>query len=102
MNMLKPYAVVEESADEITYEFKAIYVWMLYGILLAGGLGLALKHTALGIIAGVGMLIYFFTISLQYRRLGAITKQAALRGWVKYSGSKWSFSKPLRVTITKH
>ncbi len=47
------------------------------------------------------MLFYFLTVSIQYRKLGAITKQAAMSGSVKYSGSKWSFVKPLRVTITK-
>ena len=99
--MLKPYSIVEETSEETTYEFKTIYLWILYGILAAGGIGLFLKEPILGYAAGGGMLVYFLTVSLQYRKLGAITKKAALNGFVKYSGSKWSFSNPLRVTIPK-
>lgn len=99
--MFKPYSIAEKTADEITYEFKTIYLWILYGILIVGGIGLLLKEPIMGIMAGGCMLFYFLTVSLQYRKLGAITKQAALSGAVKYSGSKWSFTKPLRITITK-
>lgn len=99
--MLKPYSIVEETTDEITYEFKTIYLWILYGILIAGGLGFILKESTLGIVAGVCMIFYFLTVSLQYRKLGSVTKEATMRGAVKYAGSKWSFSKPLRITITK-
>lgn len=97
--MLKPYSIVEETSDEVTYEFKTIYLWILYGILAVGGIGLLLKEPVLGYVAGGCMLIYFLTVSLQYWKLGAITKKAAANGSVKYSGSKWSFSNPLRVTI---
>lgn len=99
--MLKPYSIVEETHDEITYEFKTIYLWILYGILIVGGIGFVIKEPSLRIAAGVCMLFYFLTVSLQYRKLGSITKQAAMIGSVKYAGSKWSFSKPLRITITK-
>ena len=99
--MLKPYSIVEETSDETTFEFKTIYLWLLYGILAVGGIGLFLKEPILGYVAGGCMLVYFLTVSLQYRKLGAMTKQAALNGSVKYSGSKWSFSNPLRVTIPK-
>jgi hypothetical protein len=97
--MLKPYSTVEETPSEITYEFKTIYLWILYGILAVAGIGLLLKQPILGYVAGGCMLFYFLTVSLQYRKLGAMTKNAALRGSVTYSGSKWSFSNPLRVTI---
>ena len=99
--MLKPYSIVEETSDETTFEFKTIYLWGLYGILSVGGIGLFLKEPILGYVAGGCMLAYFLTVSLQYRKLGVMTKQAALNGSVKYSGSKWSFSNPLRVTIPK-
>lgn len=100
--MLKPYSIVEVTSDETTYEFKTIYLWILYGILAVGGIGFFMKVPILGYIAGGCMLVYFLTVSLQYRKLGAITKQAALNGSVRYSGSKWSFSNPLRVAIPKN
>lgn len=99
--MLKPYSIVEETPDETTYEFETIYVWILYGILAVGGIAFFMKAPVIGLIAGGCMLVYFLTVSLQYRKLGAITKQAALTGSVRISGSKWSFSKPLRITIRK-
>lgn len=97
----KPYSIVEETAEETTYEFKTIYLWVLYGIMMVGMIGLALRNTTLMTIGGVCLVVYFFTVSLQYRRFGAITKKAAMIGSVRFSGSKWSFSKPLRIMIRK-
>jgi hypothetical protein len=99
--MFKPYSIVEETPEETIYEFKTIYLWILYGIVIVGMIGLVLRITTLTTVGGVCMVIYFLTVSLQYRRLGTITKQAAMTGSVKFSGSKASFSKPLRITITK-
>jgi hypothetical protein len=99
--MFKPYAIVEESPEEITYEFKTIYLWILYAILAAGWLAFMRKNEILGTAAGGCMVVYFITVSLPYRRLGAITKRAAMSGSVKYSGSKWSFKKPLRITVPR-
>ena len=42
--MLKPYSTVEETSGEITYEFKTIYLWILYGIPIMGGIGLRIKN----------------------------------------------------------
>ena len=99
--MFKPYAIVEESPDEITYEFKTIYLGILYVILVAGWLAFVRKNEILGMAAGGCMVFYFITVSLPYRRLGAITKRAAMSGSVRYSGSKWSFKKPLRITVPR-
>lgn len=99
--LLRPYSVVADTAVETTYEFKTIYLWILYGIALVGIIGLVIRNTALTTIGGICMVVYFLTVSLQYRKLGAITKQAALTVSVKFSGNKWSFSKPLRITISK-
>jgi hypothetical protein len=99
--MFKPYAIVDESPDEITYEFKTIYLWILYAILAAGWLAFVRKNEMLGMAAGGCMVVYFITVSLPYRRLGAITRRAAMSGSVRYSGSKWSFKKPLRITVPR-
>lgn len=99
--MFKPYAIVDESPDEVTYEFKTIYLWILYAILAAGWLAFVRKNEILGMAAGGCMVVYFITVSLPYRRLGAITRRAAMSGSVKYSGSKWSFKKPLRITVPR-
>ena len=97
--MLKPYSVIEITREVVTYEFKTIYLWGLYGILVIGGFSIFFEENVLAMIAGGCMLTYFFAVSLPYRKLAAITKHAALTGTVKYSGSKWSFSNPLRITI---
>lgn len=50
--------MVEETFDEITYELQTIYLWILYGILIVGGIGLSLKEPILGIVAGGSLLFY--------------------------------------------
>ena len=99
--MLKPYTVFEETTEEITYELKTIYLWILYGILLVCVIGIAFKNTVVTTIGSISMVLFFFTVSLHYLKLGSITKQAAITGSVKISGSKWSFSNPLRITISR-
>ena len=99
--MLNAYSVVEETPEETTYEFKTIYMWLLYGILAIGGLGLVIGNTWLTTLSGVSMFLYFFTVSLRSRKIGTLTKQAAMKGSVRLSGSQWSFSNPLRITIRR-
>lgn len=97
--MFKPYSIVEETPEQITYEFKTIYLWILYFILLLGGTGFVLKEQWLMYTSASAFVLYFLTVSIPYRKLGNITNKAAMEGTVKYSGSKWSFSKPLRVSV---
>ena len=56
----KPYSIVEETTEETTYEFKTIYLWVLYGIMMVGMIGLALRNTTLMTIGGVCLVVYFW------------------------------------------
>jgi hypothetical protein len=51
--MFKPYSIVEETPEETTYEFKTIYLWILYGILIVGMIGLVLRITTLTTVGDV-------------------------------------------------
>lgn len=99
--MFSPIHIAGVTDDEITYEFRTIYLWILYGILIVGGLGLLFRQPLVMIMAAGWMVFYFFTVSVQYRRLGVLTKKAAMEGTVKISGSKWSFKQPLRITLPR-
>lgn len=61
--MFKPYAIVDESPDEITYEFKTIYLWIPYAILAAGWFAFVRKNQVLGMAAGGCMVVYLKTRS---------------------------------------
>jgi hypothetical protein len=57
--------------------------------------------SVLSITGTVLMSLYFLLVSTQYMGLNAKIKRAAKSSSVEMSGSKWSFSKPLRVKIRK-
>ena len=99
--MLNPVTIREETDEYVVYSFKTIYLHALYLILAAIGVGILFELfpvTATGI--GL-MVLYFLTVSVKYRKVGAITNEAARNGTVEVSGSKWSFSNPLTMKVPK-
>ena len=99
--MFKPYKVINETDEFVVYEYRTICLWVLYLILAVLTTGILLSLDDLSAAAGVAMVVYFFLVSLKYRQLGRLTREAALDGEVRITGSKWSFSKPLTVTLPK-
>lgn len=99
--MFKPYKQVEEAGEFVVYEFKTVYLYALYCILVVMAVGYLASISALLVSGGILMIIYFFLVSTQYIKLGRITKRAAQTKSVEMSGSKWSFSKPLRIKVGK-
>ena len=99
--MLKPYRQVEETDDYVVYEFRTIYLYLLYSILGMIAAGYLASVLALSIAGGVLMDLYFLLVFTQYMRLGRKIKRAAKKTSVEMSGSKWSFSRPLRAKIKK-
>lgn len=99
--MLSPYRQVVESDEFVVYEFKTIYLYAMYGILavIAGGYfgGISLLST----VGTMLMVLYFLFVSTRYMKLNGSIKRAAKTASVEMSGSKTSFSNPLRVKIRK-
>jgi len=99
--MLRPYRQVEETDDHMVYELRTIYLYMLYGILVMIAVGYFASVPVLSSAGIVLMVMYFLLISTQYMGLSGKIKRAAKASSVEISGSKWSFSSPLRVKIKK-
>ena len=99
--MLRPYRQVEETDDHMVYEFRTIYLYLLYGILGIIAVGYFASMPVLSIAGIVLMVLYFLLVSTQYMGFSAKIKRVAKASSVEISGSKWSFSSPLRVKIKK-
>ena len=99
--MFNPIIISQENDESIVYEYKTAFLWILYIIVAIIIIGYASKIHILSMI-GLGlMLAYFLTVSIRYIVHGKMIRQASSLGAVQFSGSKWSFSNPLRVTIPK-
>ena len=99
--MLRPYRQVDETGDQVVYEFRTVYLYVLYGIMGVIAAGLLARVSVLSIAGTVLMGLYFLLVSTQYMGLNAKIKRASKSSSVEMSGSKWSFSSPLRVKIRK-
>ncbi len=99
--MPKPYKVIEEAQNHTVYEYKTIYLWLLYAILGILGAGVLFGVEHLSAVGGGLMVLYFLCVSVPYRQLGKRQREAMTTGSVEITGSKWSFKNPLRVKIPK-
>lgn len=99
--MLKPYQKIEEVDDFIVYEFKTFYLYLMYGIFGTLAMGYFQGSSILSISGIILMVAYFLLVSTQYLEVNKKIKQASEASSVEVSGSKWSFSNPLRVKIKK-
>ena len=99
--MLKPYRQVEENEQYTVYEFKTIYLYVMYTFLIMLLVGWLANIQPLSVCGGVLMMLYFLLVSTQYMGLSNRIKRAAKESSVEMSGSKWSFSNPLTVKTKK-
>ncbi|PHR95366.1 MAG: hypothetical protein COA78_30240 [Blastopirellula sp.] len=76
-------------------------LYALYAILLAIFIGASQDWMWLMWPAIVLMILYFFFVSIPCLPNRKKIKKAMLNHKVEVSGSKWSFSNPIRVTIRK-
>ncbi|MHC4394508.1 MAG: hypothetical protein ACYS1A_02520 [Planctomycetota bacterium] len=97
--MFKPYKEIERTDEFTVYEFKTIYLWLLYLILAIIAMGYLADIMVLAIVGLISMFLYFAVVSTQYMSLNRKIKKATKEGAVEISGSKWSFQKPVRVKI---
>jgi hypothetical protein len=99
--MFKPYYKVEEVGEFVVYELKTAYIYAMYCILAIMAVGFFTNTFALLIPGSIMMLLYFLFVSTKFIKITRITKRAAQMNSVTISGSKWSFSDPLRIKIHK-
>jgi hypothetical protein len=99
--MLKPYRQIEDAGEFAVYEFKTIYLYVMYVFLGFAAVGWFTGDQRLSIPALALMVLYFLVVSTQYIGLRSKIKRASKESSVEMSGNKWSFSNPLRVKIKK-
>jgi len=97
MELFKPYRLIEKTDAFVVYEFRTGFVYLLYAILLTISVGYFTQVNAVSY-TGVGlMVLYLCTVSTQYRSLSKKINQST----AEFSGSKWSFTNPLSVRISR-
>ncbi|MEH6631109.1 MAG: hypothetical protein V7776_09790 [Halopseudomonas aestusnigri] len=99
--MIEAYKILEENEQQITYEYNSVLTWSIFGALGVGFAGIFLEIFFLQVLCGVAMVVYLY---IGFTKVNPINKKfrAALRaGSLTMEGSKYSFAKPLRLTIAK-
>lgn len=71
----------------------------MYAILALMAAGYFAKSTALMAVGALLMFLYFVIISPQQSKVSKFIKKAKSVGEPEISGSKWSFSNPLRIKV---
>ena len=99
--MIEAYKIVEDNDQRITYQYNSGLTWALFGSLAVGIFGIAINNIIPQALCGLSMLFYFYIgltkIAPVSKKLRAAMREEAL----SMEGSKYSFSNPLRLTITK-
>ncbi len=68
--MFRPYKELEETEEFIVYEYRTVYLYVLYGILATIAVGHFASISNV-LITGIAlMILYFFLISTQTSRAG--------------------------------
>jgi hypothetical protein len=99
--MFKPFEQVEDVGGFIVYEFKTGYLYAMYCILAIMAVGFLTNAFGLLILGSIMMILYFLFVSTKYIKIRRIMKRAILTNSISVSGSKWSFSDPLRIKIRR-
>ena len=99
--MIEAYKILEDNEQRITYEYNSVLTWGIFGALGVGLTGIFLGVFFLQVLCGLAMVVYLY---IGFTKVNPINKKvrAALReGNLTMEGSKYSFNRPLRLTITR-
>ncbi|MFD2206056.1 hypothetical protein [Kiloniella antarctica] len=99
--MIEAYKILEDNEQQITYEYNSVLTWGIFGALGVGLAGIFLGVFFLQVLCGIAMVAYLY---IGFTKVNPINKKvrAALRdGSLTMKGSKYSFSNPLQLTLTK-
>ncbi|MCZ4279570.1 hypothetical protein O4H49_02195 [Kiloniella laminariae] len=99
--MIEAYKVIEETDAHIVYQYNTALTWGLFGALGIGLVGVSLNMILLQILCGLAMVAYLFIGLVKIRPVNSKLREALRSGSLKMEGSKYSFSNPLRYTLSK-
>ena len=98
--MIEAYKILEDTPKRITYQYNSLLTWGIFAALSIGLAGVFLGIFLLQVLCGIAMVIYLY---IGFTKVNPVNKKvrAALRdGTLTMEGSKYSFQRPLCLTIT--
>lgn len=99
--MISAYSVVEEDEISTTYEYSTICTYWLYGSAAIWMAGYLMENQWVwmpGLVLIIGYIaVVLIPAARQAKQINASIKSQA----AEISGSRWSFSKPLRIKVQK-
>ena len=99
--MLKPYIVVEETETHTTYEYNTkctFWLYLMIGLLVVD----IITMTSWLIYVFLAMMIaYFVFVLIPATRSANTFRKAMKHGKIGMTGSRWSLSNPLRISVPK-
>ena len=97
--MLKPYRVVDRTATHTTYEYNPACTWWLYAMIGLLVVDVLVPTNWLVWVFTVLMVAYFLVVLIPATRMANQFRKAMRHGRIGMTGSRWSLTRPLRVTV---
>lgn len=99
--MIKAYTIVDESVTHTTYQYSTVCSWWLYSTVALLFIGYVVPLIWVSVIAVASVSSYFAVVYFPALKIARRLKAATRNNSVQLSGSRWSFSDPLRVKMLK-
>ncbi len=97
---MQTFKEISRTETHVTYQYQSIYGWLMYGILAGWLVTIAMDLPRWIELAFVAMILAFFVgVFLPSRSRSKEIQKAMRIGMVQMSGSRWSFTNPLNVTL---
>ena len=97
---MQTFRLIDRSDTEVTFEYQTLLGYWMY-VSIVGYIA-ALAYPAPAYVEWVAfgsVLIYFITVFLPSRSTSKMLQTAMRESSLKMRGSRWSFSRPLTITV---
>lgn len=98
--MVEPY-IKTECDEYILYEYKTKYTYLFFVLLAIMLSGSFIHNPFISISGGIALAAYYFTVHTKHTKIYSQIKKAKQKNLLELTGSKLSFSNPLKVKILK-
>lgn len=99
--MLKPYTVISETEEHITYQYNPMCSWALYFVLMIFVAAMIIEAVITTYIAVIAFIVYILLVTARAFKVSSQIKKIALNHKIQISGSKHSFKNPLIIVVPK-
>jgi hypothetical protein len=99
--MLQPYIVIEETETHTTYEYNTTCTYWLYSMIALLIVDVMVPTNWLIWVFTVLMVAYLVVVLIPATRAANQFRKAMKYGKIEMTGSRWSLSTPLRITVPK-